>query len=62
VTTANPNPYRRSLLRRIGGATMDALQRWAGDRARLNLSDNLQLRIELVLDGLRTRSTSMLER
>ena len=39
----------------LGGTTMDALQRWAGDRSTLSLHDSLQLRIDLVLDGLRTR-------
>jgi AcrR family transcriptional regulator len=46
----------------LGGTTMDALQRWAGDRARLSLRDSLQLRIDLVLDGLRTRPTSAIRR
>jgi AcrR family transcriptional regulator len=39
----------------LGGVTMDALGRWAGDRGDLDLRTSLQLRIELVLDGLRTR-------
>jgi hypothetical protein len=39
----------------LGGATMDALQRWASDRSQLSLRDELQLRIDLVLDGLRSR-------
>ena len=34
---------------------MDALQRWAGERVRLNLRDSLELRIDLILDGIRTR-------
>ncbi len=38
----------------LGGATMDALQRWAGDRGNRGLRERLQLRIDLVLDGLRT--------
>jgi AcrR family transcriptional regulator len=46
----------------LGGTTMDALQRWAGNRVRLNLRDSLQLRIDLVLDGLRTRPASTLEK
>jgi AcrR family transcriptional regulator len=39
----------------LGGTTMDALQRWADDRARLSLRDSLELRIDLVLDSVRTR-------
>jgi hypothetical protein len=42
----------------LGGATMDALQRWASERSRLPLRHSLQLRVDLVLDGLRTRPTS----
>jgi AcrR family transcriptional regulator len=38
----------------LGGTTMDALQRWAGERARSELAESLRLRIDLVLDGLRT--------
>jgi AcrR family transcriptional regulator len=38
----------------LGGATMDALHRWAGDRSRLSLRESLDLRIELVLTGIRT--------
>jgi AcrR family transcriptional regulator len=45
----------------LGGTTMDALQRWAGGRDRRKLRDSLQLRIELVLDGVRTRPPSSLE-
>jgi AcrR family transcriptional regulator len=39
----------------LGGAIMDALQRWASDRARRNLRDSLDLRMDLVLDGIRTQ-------
>jgi AcrR family transcriptional regulator len=46
----------------LGGTTMDALQRWASERTRVGLRDSLQLRIDLVLDGLRTRPTSALTR
>jgi hypothetical protein len=42
----------------LGGTTMDALQRWAGDRARRSLRDSLQMRMDLVLDGIRTRPIS----
>jgi AcrR family transcriptional regulator len=42
----------------LGGTTMDALQRWVSGRTRQTLRDSLQLRIELVLDGLRTRPAS----
>jgi AcrR family transcriptional regulator len=38
----------------LGGTTMDALQRWASDRCQMSLRDGLQLRIDLVLDGIRT--------
>ncbi len=41
----------------LGGATMDALQRWVSGRAS-DLHASLQLRIELILDGLRTRPKS----
>jgi AcrR family transcriptional regulator len=37
----------------LGGATMDALERWASGRSPSSLQESLQLRIELVLDGLR---------
>jgi AcrR family transcriptional regulator len=43
----------------LGGTTMDALQRWASDRSQMSLRDGLQLRIDLVLDGLRTRSAAV---
>ena len=39
----------------LGGTTMDALQRWAGERVGLNLRDSLELRFDLILDGIRTR-------
>jgi len=38
----------------LGGMTMEALQRWATSRTRgATLRDSLQLRIELIVDGLR---------
>jgi AcrR family transcriptional regulator len=46
----------------LGGMTMDALQRWAGDSGSRSLRDSLQLRIDLVLDGIRTRPPSTLRR
>jgi AcrR family transcriptional regulator len=44
----------------LGGATMDALQRWATERSPMSLRDGLQLRIDLILDGLRSRPTAAL--
>jgi AcrR family transcriptional regulator len=44
----------------LGGATMDALQRWASDRSQMGLRDALQLRIDLILDGLRSRPAAAL--
>jgi hypothetical protein len=38
----------------LGGTTMDALQRWVSGRTSQDLRDSLELRIELILDGLRT--------
>jgi AcrR family transcriptional regulator len=46
----------------LGGMTMDALQRWAGDSSARSLRDRLQLRIDLVLDAIRTRPSSALRR
>jgi AcrR family transcriptional regulator len=38
----------------LGGTTMDALERWATGRSEATLEHLLELRIGLVLDGLRT--------
>jgi AcrR family transcriptional regulator len=38
----------------LGGMTMDALERWASESSDASLEHNLNLRISLVLDGLRT--------
>ena len=38
----------------LGGTTMDALERWASGRSEATLEHLLDLRIRLVLDGLRT--------
>jgi AcrR family transcriptional regulator len=46
----------------LGGTTMDALQRWAAERGRLNLRDSLELRIDLILDGIRRRPLSTVEK
>jgi AcrR family transcriptional regulator len=37
----------------LGGMTMDALERWASRRSEATLEHNLNLRLSLVLDGLR---------